>query len=101
MGNVAESICRGHGHKEAPASNEKITLKYFPIAGRAEPIRLAMVIGGVKFFDQRISGPEWEEKHKKLAPFGQVPLLLVGPKVISQTKAILRYVGKFSKYQGQ
>eukprot|EP00928_Gymnodinium_smaydae_P055239 TRINITY_DN38833_c0_g1_i1.p1 TRINITY_DN38833_c0_g1~~TRINITY_DN38833_c0_g1_i1.p1 ORF type:complete len:333 (+),score=64.88 TRINITY_DN38833_c0_g1_i1:1-999(+) len=103
MGNCAEGICR-HDHGSAASGavpSAKLTLKYFPIAGRAEPIRLALVVGKVRYYDHRISGHEWEEKHKKLAPFGQVPILQVGTRIISQTKAILRYVGKFSKYQGQ
>eukprot|EP00929_Paragymnodinium_shiwhaense_P067649 TRINITY_DN34016_c0_g1_i1.p1 TRINITY_DN34016_c0_g1~~TRINITY_DN34016_c0_g1_i1.p1 ORF type:complete len:246 (-),score=52.75 TRINITY_DN34016_c0_g1_i1:37-774(-) len=72
----------------------KMTLKYFPIAGRAEPIRLALMLGGFQYHDQRIPGSEWEEKHKKHTPYGQLPLLIVGSCQIAQTKAILRYVGK-------
>mmetsp|Transcript_86315 Transcript_86315/g.239358 ORF Transcript_86315/g.239358 Transcript_86315/m.239358 type:complete len:245 (-) Transcript_86315:86-820(-) len=76
-----------------------ITLKYFPIAGRAEPIRLALKLGKFDFYDQRINGEEWE-RHKKQTPYGQMPVLIVGGKQIAQTKAILRFVGKMTKYDG-
>lgn len=83
-----------------PSAPKNIILKYFPIAGRAEPIRLALALGKVQFYDQRISGQEWEVKHKPQMPYGQLPVLVVDGKMICQTKAILRYVGKIAKYNG-
>lgn len=78
----------------ATPNNKMLTLKYFAISGRAEPIRLTLTLGQVKFHDMRIPGSEWEAKHKSLMPYGQLPVLVVDQKPIAQTKAILRYVGK-------
>jgi len=78
-----------------------IRLQYFPISGRAEPIRLALHLGKHEFYDQRISGPDWEDTWKKLAPYGQMPVLIIEQKKIAQTKAILRFVGKMVKHDGK
>eukprot|EP00405_Crypthecodinium_cohnii_P047503 CAMPEP_0206575492 /NCGR_PEP_ID=MMETSP0325_2-20121206/30113_1 /ASSEMBLY_ACC=CAM_ASM_000347 /TAXON_ID=2866 /ORGANISM="Crypthecodinium cohnii, Strain Seligo" /LENGTH=244 /DNA_ID=CAMNT_0054080377 /DNA_START=14 /DNA_END=748 /DNA_ORIENTATION=+ len=88
------------GFMPSPPAPKTITLKYFPIAGRAEPIRLALMLGNVKYFDQRIPGQDWTEKWKASTPYGQVPTLNVDGKTIAQSKAILRYVGKLCKYHG-
>jgi len=80
---------------------EKIVLKYFPIAGRAEPIRLALLLGQFRYHDERIQGEDWETKYQKQTPWGQVPVLQVGQKHIAQTKAILRFIGKLTKHEGK
>lgn len=79
----------------------RVTLKYLAISGRAEPIRLALVLGGFDFEDQRITANDWVEKHKKLMPYGQVPVLVVEGRLIAQAKAILRYVGKMTQWSGK
>mmetsp|Transcript_55058 Transcript_55058/g.178294 ORF Transcript_55058/g.178294 Transcript_55058/m.178294 type:complete len:249 (-) Transcript_55058:41-787(-) len=86
------------GLAPGPPMPKTITLKYFPMAGRAEPIRLALTLGGLQFFDQRIPGQDWTDKYKPSMPYGQLPVLVVDGKTICQTKAILRYVGKLAKY---
>jgi glutathione S-transferase len=71
-------------------------LSYFDThGGRAEPIRLALAIGGVAFEDHRFAFPEFAEV-RKAAPFGQVPLLHVNGVQITQSDAILRYAGKLA-----
>lgn len=76
----------------------RITLKYFPIAGRAEPIRLALLLGKFDYEDRRLTNEDWKsEKGKPSAPYRQLPVLIVDGKPLAQTKAILRYIGKLSQ----
>ena len=71
-------------------------LSYFDThGGRAEPIRLALAIGGVAFEDHRFAFPEFAEV-RKAAPFGQVPLLHVNGVQVTQSDAILRYAGRLA-----
>lgn len=77
----------------------RITLKYFPIAGRAEPIRLALLLGKFDYDDKRVTSEEWQTSEKGSTPFGQLPILLVDGKPLAQTKAILRYIGKMTKVE--
>lgn len=78
----------------------RITLKYFPFTGRAEPIRLALRIGGIEFEDQRITSSEWIATEKQRTPYGQMPVLVFEQTKIAQTKAILRYLGKLIRHNG-
>ena len=55
----------------------KLKLSYFDFhGGRAEPIRLALAIGGIAFEDHRFTFPEFAEV-RKTVPFGQVPVMHV------------------------
>ncbi len=74
----------------------QLKLSYFDMhGGRAEPIRLALAIGGVAFEDHRFAFPEFAEV-RKTVPFGQVPVLHVDGVLVTQSDAILRYVGKLA-----
>lgn len=73
-----------------------LKLTYFDFhGGRAEPVRLALHLGGVAFEDHRFAFPQFAEVRRQ-TPFGQVPVLSVDGKLISQSDAILRYAGKLS-----
>ncbi|XP_064633951.1 glutathione S-transferase 1-like [Lineus longissimus] len=67
-------------------------LHYFNMMGLAEPIRLAFALAGVEYEDKRYSGDEWKQ-FKPSTPVGQMPVLEVDGKMLSQSGAILRYVG--------
>lgn len=71
----------------------QIKLTYFDIEGAAEPIRLALVLAGADFEDDRVGFADWPAL-KPTTPFGQVPLMTVdnGP-VRTQSGAMLRWVG--------
>jgi len=62
-----------------------------------EPVRLALVVGKLDFEDHRIPRlppDEWGElKYTDAYPFHQLPVLEVDGVPISQSNAILRYVG--------
>ena len=74
----------------------QLKLSYFDFhGGRAEPIRLALAIGGVAFEDHRFGFPEFAEV-RKTVPFGQVPVLHVDGVQVTQSDAILRYAGKLA-----
>jgi len=78
-----------------------MTLKYFPMSGRAEPIRLVLVLGKFPFHDDRVSSEDWERSVKKTTPYGQLPILIVDGRTMAQTKSILRYLGKLTQYNGK
>jgi glutathione S-transferase len=74
----------------------QLKLSYFDFhGGRAEPIRLALAIGGVAFEDHRFTFPEFAEV-RKTVPFGQVPVLHVDGVQVTQCDAMLRYAGKLA-----
>jgi len=73
-----------------------LKLTYFDIqGGRAEPIRLALHLGGVAFEDFRFPFADFAEV-RKTTPFSQVPTLMVDDVQITQCDAILRYAGKLA-----
>ena len=74
----------------------KLNLSYFDFhGGRAEPVRLALHIGGVEFEDHRFTPTEFAEV-RKATPFGQVPTLTVDDVMVTQSDSILRYAGKLA-----
>eukprot|EP01059_Diplonema_ambulator_P032234 TRINITY_DN622_c0_g1_i2.p1 TRINITY_DN622_c0_g1~~TRINITY_DN622_c0_g1_i2.p1 ORF type:complete len:238 (+),score=62.38 TRINITY_DN622_c0_g1_i2:53-715(+) len=77
-----------------------LKIVYFPIPGRIEPARLALVVGGQRFEDERLTGEQWATLKPKIAP-KQLPLIYVGEESVSQSFAILRYTGKVALYEGK
>ena len=71
------------------------TLTYFDFpASRGEECRLALHLAGVPFTDERLKGPEWQQR-KASAPFGALPILTVeGHPPLGQSNAILRLIGR-------
>jgi len=69
-------------------------LYYFDMMGLAEPARIMFAYKGVKYEDFRIDREkQWSEWHSKM-PFGEVPVLEVDGKMLSQSIAIYRYLGR-------
>ena len=74
----------------------QLKLNYFDFhGGRAEPVRLALHLGGVAFEDHRFTFPEFAA-FRTTTPFGQVPTLHVDGLQVTQSDAILRYAGKLA-----
>jgi len=80
-------------NKNQKPQSTKVT--YFPFEGAAEPIRLALHIGGIPFDDERIPFDKWPE-FKTTTPFGQMPLLEIDGDLVTQAHAILRWAGKLT-----
>jgi glutathione S-transferase len=73
----------------------KLTLTYFdnPLS-RGEECRLALFMAGVDFVDNRIKHDAWSAL-KPTTPFGSLPVLeLEGKPAVSQSNAILGWVGR-------
>lgn len=74
----------------------KLKLTYFDFdGGRGEPVRLALVIAGKAFEDDRVSFQDWAARKPEM-PFGALPVLEVDGKTLSQSNTITRYVGKMT-----
>jgi glutathione S-transferase len=72
-----------------------ISLTYFDSPGRAEPVRLALRLGGLPFTDKRLNFQQFGELRSSGAlPLGSVPLLEIDGVTYVQTAAMLRYVAK-------
>ncbi len=72
-----------------------LKLSYFDAPGRAEPIRIALRLGGVAFEDDRMQFPAFmAAKAGGALPLGSVPVLQVDDIAITQTAAILRYAAR-------
>merc|ERR1712179_442765 len=75
-----------------------IKLTYFDLRARAEPCRLLLAYGGLKYEDERIP-PPWDPAStwatvKPTTPFGQLPLLQWGDEVICQSMACARFIAR-------
>ncbi len=69
-------------------------LTYFDFdGGRGEPIRIAFHHGGIDFEDERISFEDFM-KMRENTRFNSVPTMEIDGKVVTQTNAMLRHVGK-------
>jgi len=73
----------------------KFKLIYFPVEGRAGPIRNLCAIGKVRFVDQIVRYEDWP-KIKHTIPYGQLPIIQVGDLTINQSGDILRYASKLA-----
>jgi glutathione S-transferase len=73
----------------------KPILSYFDFPGsRGEECRLAFVLAGVDFEDDRIKSADWPDRKAQM-PFGHVPILTLGDKApLPECNAILRYIAR-------
>nr|ACF25905.1 GST4 [Azumapecten farreri] len=68
-------------------------LIYFGVRGRGELIRLAFAASGQTFEEDTITFADWPELKQKM-PTGQLPVLEIDGKQLSQSLAIARYLGR-------
>lgn len=74
-------------------------LKYFDVKGSAEALRLMFIDQDIDFEDRRITWEEWPALKKTLVdsglnPSGQLPIVELNGKTLSQSSALLHYFGK-------
>lgn len=86
------TFCSSLSFSVSTMSPSSIKLTYFDIEGAAEPIRLALVLSGTPFEDDRVAFSEWADL-KPTTPYGQLPLLTIDDKLHTQSKSMLRWVG--------
>lgn len=80
----------------------ELELYYWPITGLGEPIRLALTMGGFAFKDFSPANLGMDAFNaKKDEADSQVPFLIADGKVLQQSRAIIRYVGKLANYDGK
>eukprot|EP00586_Coscinodiscus_wailesii_P022776 CAMPEP_0172496304 /NCGR_PEP_ID=MMETSP1066-20121228/84979_1 /TAXON_ID=671091 /ORGANISM="Coscinodiscus wailesii, Strain CCMP2513" /LENGTH=224 /DNA_ID=CAMNT_0013268527 /DNA_START=43 /DNA_END=717 /DNA_ORIENTATION=+ len=74
-----------------------IKLTYFDIEGVAEPIRLALILSGLEFEDDRVVFKDWSAL-KPTLPYGQLPIMTIdGSEMKTQSGAMLRWAGSQGK----
>uniref|UniRef100_A0A0G4I631 GST N-terminal domain-containing protein n=1 Tax=Chromera velia CCMP2878 TaxID=1169474 RepID=A0A0G4I631_9ALVE len=73
---------------------QKVKLTYFNIEGVAEKVRLALLLTGTPFEDERIAFPQWAEMKPK-TPYGQLPVMKIDDgEEFAQSGAMLRWAGR-------
>ena len=72
---------------------EKPIITYFPIRGRAEPIRLMLEELDIRYDENPVAGRQWA-KLKREMPFGKVPMYQDGELRIYESHAIYRYLAR-------
>jgi len=71
-----------------------MTLTYFDLYGRGEACRMALAHGKCDWEDNRVGGETWQAfKAANLPEDGQVPVLQVDGKILTQSEAICRFIG--------
>jgi glutathione S-transferase len=85
-------------------SNPKIVLRYFDIAGRAQPLRHALLNADLPFHDQRLSIEQWHVgmvDADAAGPYRGLPTLSWGDVTVSETLAIASFLGReLGEYTG-
>eukprot|EP01127_Copromyxa_protea_P007737 TRINITY_DN17661_c0_g1_i1.p1 TRINITY_DN17661_c0_g1~~TRINITY_DN17661_c0_g1_i1.p1 ORF type:complete len:217 (+),score=47.72 TRINITY_DN17661_c0_g1_i1:115-765(+) len=91
---LATTVCRPTYGRSLHMWGLKYKLTYFDFAyGRGEAIRAAFRLTGTLFDDSRVPLEQWPAL-KESTPFATLPLLEVEGKTVSQSNAILVYIGK-------
>ncbi|KAF0717265.1 hypothetical protein As57867_002386, partial [Aphanomyces stellatus] len=76
---------------------QDLTLVYFDVPWRAEPIRYILAYGKIAFTDVRIPLQDFGKKDPSFdLPFGQFPTFTVNGTTYAQTNAIARYAAKLA-----
>lgn len=74
-------------------SSAEPVITYFPIRGRAEPIRLMLEELAIKYRENPVAGADWRALKPQM-PFGKVPMFEDGEHTIHESHAIYRYLAR-------
>lgn len=75
-------------------------LIYFDNTGKAEAIRMIFAYAKIPFDDERILRAEWD-KFKSTTPLGQLPVLEIDGRRMTQSTPISRYLASFTNLAGK
>lgn len=82
-----------------PMGPPPLTLIYWPLRGVAAPIRMLLAFVGAPFVEKNPTGEEWfgdnglKSSIKRTNALANLPTLQDGPIFISQSEAVIRYLG--------
>jgi glutathione S-transferase len=71
-------------------------LYYYGVPGKAEQIRLALHVSGVAWENHLVNGESWGKMKNEIVdkvPHANIPLLEIDGQCLTESLAILRYVG--------
>jgi glutathione S-transferase len=74
-----------------------IALRYFPVVGRAQPLRHALADAAVAFDDVRIPLSQWPERREDpgfAGPYRGLPTLSWGPAIVAETLPIASFLAR-------
>jgi glutathione S-transferase len=87
-----------------PMTVDRVVLRYFPVLGRAQALRLTLADRQVAFEDVRPTGLDWPRLREDATfggPFRALPMLSWGDDHVAETLPIASYIAKRSgQYQG-
>jgi glutathione S-transferase len=83
---------------------DQVTLRYFPVRGRAQALRLALTDAGVDFHDLRMPFADWPTRRLDPAiagPYRALPTLTWGDVTVAETLPIASFVARrLGQYDG-
>lgn len=82
------------------AMQDRPTVLYFDIRGRAEPIRLLLEYAGVDYEDKQITLEQWASR-RETTPFRRMPVYTEGGLEIAESFAIMNYLGRTHGLSGE
>ena len=74
-----------------------VTLRYFPVRGRAQPFRNALAQAGIDFEDHRVERQEWKSAREDLSiggPYQALPTLSWFRVTVAETMCIAAFLAK-------
>jgi glutathione S-transferase len=81
-------------------SGTEISVIYFPIRGRAEPIRLLLEDMAISWRNEAVPLDKWRRQKEEM-PFGKVPIYREGDLEVPESHAIMRHLARKHELYGR